>query len=67
MDFLGTAITGLVRPEGGFDLIASTMGVLTLVLFASFVYFGLNDPTTEKVPQVSSIKGSNLLPPWAKK
>ena len=50
---LAAAITGLVKPEGGFDLIASTMGGLGLVLLAAFVYFGANDPSAKNDSQIS--------------
>ena len=61
MFFLSTAISGLVKPSGGLDLLAAIFGVFAILLLASFIYFGSNDPTTSSQPSQKDIKPSPAI------
>ena len=36
---------GLVKPSGGFNLLAAAFGVIALVQVSQFIYYGKNDPS----------------------
>ncbi len=40
---------GLVKPSGGFNLVAAVFGVLALIQVSQFIYYGLdaNDPSKD--------------------
>ena len=38
---------GLVKPSGGFNLLASAFGILALIQVSQFIYYGKNDPSQD--------------------